>query len=352
LSLKILSKRFIKKLFLQIKSEENFDFSKHTTYGCGGIAKKAFFPKNTLEAICVFEKIIKTKTKFCILGNGSNVLASQKFFNGVVVCTKNFKGIFKKSNEKIYCLAGTTVQEIINFCKKNSLGGLEFLYKIPATIGGLALMNGGAGGIYLENFVIKIKIFNTKIRNLNKSECNFKYKRSTMQDIICLILGVELKIFASSTMQISKKLHLVAKNRFGLPKGRSCGCIFKNYFLDDIKSVNCAKNLPLNNNSTLNFIYAKDDLRLAKLNLHNKKFVEENKVRLGKFISAGQIIEECGLKGYKIGCAEVSNEHANFIINYGKNSFDVYNLIQFVKDEVYKKKGILLEEEVRYIGEF
>lgn len=288
-----------RKFFLKIKNKTDFDFSKNTTYGCGGLAKQVYYPENSLQAICVFEKIINNGLNYFVLGNGSNVLASDKFFDGVVISTKKLKGIYRVAKNKIYCLAGTTVSEILNYCKKRNLSGLEYLFKIPATIGGVAYMNGGAGGQYLENNVDSVCLYTGKLLNLNNNDCNFSYKQSTMRNINCIILGVNLLIEPNIDGKSEKLINFYSNRRKNLPNGKSCGCVFKN---------------------PPNFF-------------------------------AGELIEKCGLKGKSIGSASVSCQHANFIINGGNCSADVFALVNYVKQSVYEKFGINLEEEVIYIGD-
>ncbi|MDE6105420.1 MAG: UDP-N-acetylmuramate dehydrogenase, partial [Clostridia bacterium] len=123
---------------------------------------------------------------------------------------------------------------------------------------------------------------------------------STMRDINCVILGAELKFTLQSATEIKEKINEYLERRRFHPKGRSCGCVFKN--------VNG--------------------------------------------ISAGKLIDEAGLKGLSIGGATVSREHANFIINRGGKAEDVYLLIKEVKRRVFERTGIRLEDEVVYIGEF
>ncbi len=283
-----------------IQNEKNFSFMKNTTYRCGGTAEIAYYPNSVKQASAVYDGLYKSGTDFVVLGNGSNVLASDRNYRGAVISTKNLQGITRVKEDSIFCYAGTTVPQLMKFCEEYGLSGLEYLAGIPATIGGLALMNGGAGGFYLADNVINIMLYNGSIRNFANKKCNFGYKYSIMRDINCLILGVELRIFIASSQKVKENIILYLNKRRGLPKGASCGCVFKN----------CGN------------------------------------------LSAGKIIEEVGLKGVSLGKAFVSSEHANFIINGGTSASDVYNLIKTVKEEVFSQVGIKLEEEVVYIGDF
>lgn len=277
-----------------------FVFAEHTTYRCGGAAKLAFMPATVSSAVAVYDYLANEKIPFVVLGNGSNVLVSDSGFDGAVVCTKGLTGMYRTSADKIFCRAGTTVGKLLKYCTDNGFGGLEYLAGIPATCGGLAYMNGGAAGKYVADNIVTVKLYDGKIRNFSREMCNFSYKYSTMQDINGLILGVEFKICIKPRDEIKKNIAEVIASRSKLPKGASCGCVFKN-------PAGC---------------------------------------------SAGKIIDEAGLKGLSVGGASVSRDHANFIINAGSSSRDVRALIEEVRRRVAERTGIKLEEEVVYIGDF
>jgi len=287
------------KIVEKIYKINNFSFSKNTTYGLGGLAKTAYFPKTEQEAIAVFDYLTELSENFIVLGGGSNVLAADGGFNGSVICTKYLRGI-KSDNGTLYCLSGTTVSQLLNYCKAKSLGGLEYLAGIPATVGGLTLMNGGVNLNHIGENVTSVRIYDGKLRELSQENCNFKVKHSTMRDIKCIILGVNLSISAVPREAVEKNIKNFLNLRRRHPKGKSCGCVFKN---------------PAG-------------------------------------LSAGKLIEDANLKGYAVGGAVVSENHANFIMNEGATAADVYKLIQLVKERVYIKYGVKLEEEVVYIGEF
>ena len=282
-----------------VKTEVNFDFSKHTTYGLGGIAKIAYFPSNEEEAVTVYKYLKKHGEKFIVLGKGSNLLVSDKYFDGAVICTKYLQGIEIDGN-CLKILSGTTVQQLLSFCVKNGITGFEYLAAIPASIGGLAVMNGGTSDKRIASNILSIKVFDGKMRELSNKNCNFGNKHSTMTDINALILAIYAGYTWEKPEKVEENINYFLNLRRGQPRGRSCGCVFKN----------------------------------------------------PEGLSAGKIIDDAGLKGMKIGGAEVSREHANFIINTGGSSSDVYSLINAVKKSVYEKTGINLDEEVIYIGEF
>lgn len=286
-------------LLNNIESSDNFSFAEHTTYGLGGKAKIAYFPKTEEEAAAVFKYLKDSGQIFIVLGNGSNVLASDNFFDGAVISTKYLKGITAYGGI-LRCLSGTTVNEVLRFCLENNLGGLEYLSGIPASIGGLALMNGGIPLRHIESDIKSVRIYDGKLIDLSNKKCKFGNKHSTMRDIDCIITSVNLSISAVPREASELKIKNFLSARGIQPKGKNCGCVFKNY----------------------------------------------------NGFSAGKIIEDAGLKGIKIGGAEVSGIHANFIVNNEGTAKDVYSLIEYVKNKVYDLKGIKLEQEVVYIGEF
>ncbi len=287
------------KVLDKILKYDKFSFARNTTYGLGGFAKTAYYPQTEQEAIDIFDYLKDIGENFKIIGNGSNILAAENGFNGSVICTKCLKDISKNDNG-LYCLSGTTVRELLNFCKKNSLGGVEYLAGIPATLGGLALMNGGINSNHIEENILSVRIYDGKIKDLSSENCNFKIKHSIMRDINCVVLGVNLSLSAVPRESVENEIRNYLALRHNQPKGKSCGCVFKN---------------PVG-------------------------------------LSAGKLIEDAGLKNYRIGGAIVSEKHANFIINENATSSDVYKLIQLIKEKVYIKYGVKLEEEVVYIGDF
>lgn len=188
----------------------------------------------------------------------------------------------------------------MDYCILNGLEGLEYLAGIPASIGGLTLMNGGINCTRIESNVTEVLVYDGKSHNLKLEDCKFGNKHSTMCDINAIILSVSLKVTKSTKEKVKNSVNYFLNLRKAQPKGKSCGCVFKN---------------------------------------------PEN-------ISAGRIIDETGLKGLQFGGATVSKEHANFIINESGTAKDVYKLICEVKKRVYERYKEKLEEEVIYIGKF
>lgn len=286
-------------LIENIEYDLNFDFSRHTTFGLGGRAEIAYLPKNFEEVQAIINYLNHIGKNYVILGNGSNILASDKYFNGAVINTKKLNSIEIK-DESIFCGSGVKVSEFLKFCIKYGVLGFEYLAGIPATLGGITYMNGGVPQRHISDDIINVWIYDGKIRKLTNQNCNFGNKYSTMRDINACILQIELPFVRTESQIVRQNIINYLLSRNNQPKGRSCGCVFKN----------------------------------------------------GANYSAGKLIDECGLKGFSVGKAHISHKHANFIMNNGDSAQDVYDLISLIKKKVYEKTRILLEEEVVYIGEF
>lgn len=284
----------------KIKIVSPFRFSENTTYGLGGTAIAAYMPKTPYEAKIAYDRLLANSIPFEILGNGSNVLASDKGISGAVISTKELRGIIRLDKNRLLCLAGTRIWELLAYCKKYKLGGMEYLSGIPATVGGAAFMNAGVSGMAIGSNIESVRVYNGKLRVLSCEMCNFAYRHSTMRDIKGLILSIIVNVNDSSVEEIEEHIRHYRQRRRHLPKGKSCGCVFKN----------------------------------------------------PDGISAGYLIENTGLKGLRLGGAYVSPQHASFIVNDGGTADDVRALIILVKNKVFEKFGILLDEEVVYIGDF
>ena len=275
----------------------DFPISQKTTYRIGGNADGALFPDTVNKATAIVKRLKEEGVPFVFLGNGSNVLISDEGFRGAVVCSERLKGI-TVSGKMLTSLAGEPLSSVIKTALYSSLGGLEFLSGIPASVGGAVSMNAGCYGKNAGDYVSYVV---TTKGVLPKKDCGFDYRESVFSGgddmILSVCFNLENVEFEQSEAAIEKFLKLRAKKT---PKGRSCGSVFKNdgYF-------------------------------------------------------AGKLIEQSGMKGVSFGGATVSEKHANFIIaDKTAKSSDVYRLIRKIKDAVKQKTGVELKEELKFIGEF
>ncbi|MGC8976669.1 MAG: UDP-N-acetylmuramate dehydrogenase [Candidatus Ratteibacteria bacterium] len=282
---------------------KGFPISYYTSFKCGGMAKYLVFPESLDEVIKVFEIIKKFNLNYLILGKGTNILLSDKGFDGIVISTLKMKK-FKIEDERIECECGIKISELLKICIENSLSGLEFLSGIPGTIGGAVKNNAGLKKEWISEKIVSVEYYdikNEKIVKKKKEEIFFDYRKSGF--------GKEDFIFKTEFFLKKEKRDIIKKmikeylkeRKERQPIGYSAGSIFKNPYP----------------------------------------------------YYAGQLIENCGLKGYSIGDCFVSTKHANFIINRGNcRAKDVYELIRIIKEKVKEKFNIELETEIEIIGDF
>ena len=278
-------------------AECGFDLAKHSSIGCGGMADIVFYPTSIAELTELLKKLEKDGIPYYVLGNMSNVLPSDSGTARAIVRLRKINGVVCEKGAFAY--AGASSKDLLNACKTAGLGGAEFLYGIPCTIGGAVFMNAGAGERYIAEIIENVLVYRKgEIKTLSVKECGYSYKKSVFMENGDVIIGCLLRLEKTDAETIAKNVQLYAERRRHLPKGRSMGCTFKN--------------------------------------------------PQGAF--AGDLIEKCGLKGLKIGGTYISKQHANFIINEGgATAQDVRALIEKMKGAVRIKFGIELQEEIRYL---
>lgn len=278
--------------------------SKHTSFRVGGPADILVLPENTDE----LQKIIKIckseDTSFYIVGNGSNLIVRDKGIKGVVVKLAEKFSRFSVEDNIIEAQAGILLSKLANVALENGLTGLEFASGIPGTLGGAVTMNAGAYNGEMKNVVFKTQYMddNCEIRELSGEEHKFGYRTSFIQQSGGIVIKSVVKLTNGKKQDIKMLMADLNKRRkdkqpLDLP---SAGSVFK---------------------------------------------------RPEGYYS-GKLIEDCGLKGFRIGGAEVSCKHCGFIVNAGNaTGQDIINLIKYVQDNVRMKFGVELQTEVRIIGE-
>jgi UDP-N-acetylmuramate dehydrogenase len=307
-----------------LKIRENVLLRDYTTFKIGGPARYFFVAKNKEDLKNAILWAKKKKLPFFILGGGSNVLFSDNGFKGLIIKLQNTQ--YEIRNTKIVAEAGVPLQKLVLETAKRGLSGLENLAGIPGTLGGAIWGNAGAFGGEIGNLVEEVKtlqIANGKwqIVNLKKEDCKFGYRESIFKRRKnWIILEATLKLKKGNKKEIEEKIKEILKLRKEkqLLEFPSAGSVFKNVPIEKIpKKI-------------------------------QKKLKE--KIKNG-FLPAGAIIEAVGLKGYKIGNAKIVEKHANFIVNLGSaKGKDVLGLIEKVKNEVKRKFGIEMEEEIELVG--
>ena len=289
----------IEKIISKDKIYINEPMTKHTSFKIGGPAE-CLIKIQTEEELKAILKFSKEKNiPVTIIGNGSNILVSDEGIKGLVLKIEIDK--FELDNKLAYLKAGSGVKIgfIAQKCLKHELAGFEFASGIPGTIGGAVRMNAGAHGREMKDIVTAVTYMdrNGQIHKIQNKQAEFEYRNSLFAHKDYIILEVELKLEKGNAQEIQTKMAEYAtyrkeKQPIEYP---SAGSTFK---------------------------------------------------RGADFITA-KLIDECGLKGYQIGGAQISEKHAGFIINKDNaTAEDVIKLMKYTKEQVYNKFGKVIEPEI------
>jgi len=282
---------------------ENFPLSYITSLKTGGPARFFVSPYNTEEIKKILDVCRRYNLPLLVVGKGTNLLISDKGFDGVVISTKNLNKI-QAENNTIYCQAGVLLSAVLKTCIVKSLKGLEFLSGIPGTAGGAVISNAGLKKEWISEKIVSVDVISLvdiKELTLPKEDITFGYRTCRLEGYF--IAGVLFRPEKGKREKIKMAIADYMKKRIKTQplEYPSAGSVFKN--------------------------------------------------PPGLF--AGMLIEKCGLKGYSIGGASISDKHANFIINKGNaTSEDIYKIICKVKEEVKRVYNIKLETEIKIIGSF
>ena len=303
----------------------------YSTIKIGGPAKY-FVEVNNKEHLKEISLWLKqTRLPFFILGNGSNILFSEQGFKGVIIKITNNE-ILKEKKNSLVITAGYQIGEFLNYCANNGISGYEWMSGIPGTIGGAVRGNAGAFGYEIKDLVLKVKTINIKTlkeKIYSNKDCHFSYRESIFKNKSHqneIIWEIELKKRFGDKNLIASEIqkywqYKIEHHMFDYP---SLGSVFKNIVVEQ---------------TPYKKFYDKKNIKVKILD-------EEVEVKGGK-ISAGYFIEKCGLRGYQIGGAKIADFHANVIINVkNAKAKDVLRLINLIKNKVYRKFKIKLEEEI------
>ena len=286
---------------------ENELMSKHTSFKTGGIAD-FFVIVDSIHKLQSLLSLMKLENiNYFIIGNGTNILVTDKGFGGIIIKLKFDNLEIEKQNEFAILNIGASypLAKLRKIAIENKLGDLEFLIGIPGTIGGAVKMNAGAYGGEIKDLIIETKVMdeNGNILTLSNNEQEFRYRGSIYFEKNYIILETKLKVGYKSSNEILERieeLHNQRKEKQPL-EYPNAGSTFK---------------------------------------------------RGDGFITA-QLIDDCGLKGLTVGGAQVSEKHAGFIINRDNaTSKDILDLIEIVKQRVYEKFEKKIELEIIVIGEY
>lgn len=277
----------------------------HTTFRIGGNADYLVNPANSEEAANVVRLLLANKIPFTVIGNGSNILVSDKGIRGVVVCIGDGMDYVKVTGCRIVAGAGTLLSKVAKEALTNGLSGLEFASGIPGSIGGAMVMNAGAYGSEMKDVVKSVTMLDLDTEErviVTGKEMEFGYRTSVIKHHPYLVLEAEFELSEGSYDAIKSQMdELNAKRREKQPlEYPSAGSAFKRpegYF-------------------------------------------------------AAKLIEDSGMKGYRVGGAMVSDKHSGFIVNVDNaTAKDVVSVIEDVKAKVSADSNVMLEPEVIMLGE-
>lgn len=280
----------------------NEPMSKHTSFKVGGNADYFVEAKTIEQVINVKKYAEENNIQLYVIGNGSNILVTDKGIRGIVLKI-NLQKI--EINEEVVIVgAGVKVMALAQRLLMEELSGFEELSGIPGTIGGAIRMNAGAYGKEIKDICVETTCLdeNNNIKILKNNEQDFSYRHSIFENKKYIILETKLKLVKGKKEEIKEKMKEISTKRKEKQPWEypSAGSTFKR----------------------------KEGVITAKL------------------------IDECGLKGYSIGGAEVSEKHAGFVVNKGNaTTKDILDLIEYIKKKVYEKFNIEIEEEIEIIGE-
>jgi UDP-N-acetylmuramate dehydrogenase len=278
-----------------------------TSMRVGGAAEYFISPRTADELSAAILWANEEQLPVTIIGAGSNLLISDAGLQGLVICTRHLRGIqFDQDSTQVTAAAGEPVARLAMLAASYGWQGFEWAVGIPGTVGGLVVMNAGAQGGCAADCITEVQLvsFTGKSQLLYPQELNFSYRHSALQDSKYIVTGATIKLKGGGDPQAiasdtESKLKVRHKSQpYHLP---NCGSVFRN--------------------------------------------------PLPQF--AAKLIQGAGLKGYQIGNAQVSELHANFIVNLGgAKASDIFSLIQHIQKVISDRYGVLLETEVKMIGNF
>jgi UDP-N-acetylmuramate dehydrogenase len=283
--------------------QENIDLAPYTSFRIGGKCKYVVKPNNFTQINEIVSILKKHNIDYYFLGNGSNVLVSDNGYDGAIILLANSLNNFKIDNATIECESGVTLSKLCSVALEHNLSGLEFAFGIPGTVGGAVYMNAGAYGGEMKDVISSCTYLdeNNEIKTIYRNEMDLSYRHSIFTDTKCCII--------SATFELQK---------------------------DDPKDIKNRMNDYMTRRKT-------------KQPLEYPSGGSTFKRPEGNYASA--LIEQCGLKGYRVGDAMVSEKHSGFVINVGKATCDdVLNLVDHIKQVVFEQTGYELECEIKTLG--
>ncbi|MBQ7801150.1 MAG: UDP-N-acetylmuramate dehydrogenase [Oscillospiraceae bacterium] len=284
---------------MELRMEE--PMSRHTSFRIGGPAEVMAFPKDREELAKILKVSALLDTKPAILGAGTNILAPDDGIRGLVVCLKDcMDGMERTDENHVRIMAGVTMTRAAMFAANLGLSGLEFAHGIPGTVGGGVYMNAGAYGGEICQVCESVEIMDMagNLRTCGKEKMKFSYRHSILEEEPGIVISAVFRLEPKSAEEIKARMKELQEKR----------------------SASQPLNLPSAGSAF--------------------------KRPVGGYAAA--LIDQAGLKGFRVGGAGISEKHAGFAVNLGgATAADVRNLLRQVSDRVYENSGIRIEPEVR-----
>lgn len=278
---------------------------KHTTFRIGGPADVFVMPETIEQVQRILDLCREEGLPYFVLGNGSNLLVGDNGYRGVIIQMDRNMGEITVKGTEIHASAGALLSSIASAARRSSLAGFEFAGGIPGTLGGAVVMNAGAYGGEMKDVLKSVTVLDKdgSIRELAAEELEMGYRTSIIKKADYIVLGAVIAL--------------------------------QNGNIEEIKALSKKLN----------------EQRIEKQPLEYPSAGSTFKRPEGYF--AGKLIMDSGLRGYRVGGAQVSEKHCGFVINTGDaTAEDVCTLMENVKEIVYTKYGVTLEPEVKFLGEF
>lgn len=284
--------------------------AERSSFKIGGPADVLALPHTQKELIELLAYALQQQIPYFILGRGSNLLISDKGIRGLVISMEGFQKITRDENY-ISAFAGVKLRDLCIFAQKEGLAGLEFAHGIPGSVGGAVFMNAGAYGGEIKDRLYCSKCLIPELEHLTSSnpilhlkaeQHEFSYRMSALQTRGLITLSSVFRLSEDDPSAIRERMQEIERSRWekqpmDLPSG---GSVFKR--------------------------------------------------PEGHF--TGKLVDDCGLRGYRIGDAAISDKHCGFIVNLGHASAqDVSQLIEYIRKTVYDRYQVTLETEIRMVGE-
>ena len=287
-----------------VEYKGNLKLSSISYVRIGGSIDAGVFPDTRDKLIDVLRYLYKNGYPFCVIGRMTNLLADDRDYCGVAVFTSKIKGYEVRGNHA-FVECGVMLSQLITRLCDLSLGGLESLFGIPGTLGGMIYSNAGAFETEISDFLVSAEVYDVKMDKIitfGKESLRMSYRHSMLsEDKYKILLSATLSLSKKESDRIKADLRaVISKRKSSQPYNEpSLGSVFKR-----------CEGAPVSG-----------------------------------------LIDACGLKGYSVGGAEISKKHAGFIVNRGNATSDDYKrLINHIKDKIFQNYGLRIEEEIEYLS--